>query len=113
MRKWRALALTLTVANVGDLDMDMLLRMQQYIATVPHGLRCPCSQGIELAKTEQHFPGFDAVHALALKDKLLEKVEAEKTAIDLRSQRIERNWQESMTLALNLQGTSDPAIITH
>ena len=107
------MALKLKVAKVGDLDRDMLVKMQPYIATLPHRLRCPCADGIELAKFELQFLGCAAVPALGLKEKLLEEVDAGKTQLDLRSERIERNGQESKTLGMNFQGPWDRAILTH
>ena len=112
-RKWVALAIKLGVANAADPLRDTLIKMQKYIAVTPHALRCPCARGMEVESIADHFPGCDLVPALELKETLLADLDAEKLQLELRRQRIERNWQETKTRAQVLEGTWDPAILTH
>lgn len=111
VRKWEALAIKLGVANGREERRDRLIKMQQYIAVTPHSLRCPCAQGMEVESICDHFPGCDQVPALDLKETLLAEVESEK--LQLKRQRIERNWHETKTRAQHLESTWDPAILTH
>ena len=48
-----------------------------------------------------------------MKETLLAEVEAEKLQLELKRQRIERNWQETKTRPQHLEGNWDPAILTH
>ena len=103
----------LDVINPGVVDRDMLIKMPQFSATTPHELPCPCARGMVLNKIEAHFPVCDAIPAIELKEKPLGEVDAEKMQLDLRFQRIVRNWQDTQTMAQSLQGTWDSAILTH
>ena len=67
VRKWHALAVKLALALPSLLQPDMLVVMQQYIATTPPEQRCPCTRGVVLNTIEEHFPECEAVPALELK----------------------------------------------
>ena len=113
VRKWHALADKLDLVHPGDLNRDMLVRMQQYIATPPPEMRCPCTRGIVLNTIEEHFPECDASPALELKAKQLAEVKADRIQLDVKRQRIEHKWLDNKTTAEHLQATWDPAVLTH
>ena len=89
----------------------MLLKKEQSIAVTPHPLRCHCAVALEVDRIGYHFPGVELVPALEQKEKLFADVDAEKLQVDLRSQRIERNWQNRKKRAHHLEGTWDQGIL--
>ena len=106
VRKWRAM--TVQLAHHCVQDPDMLVRMQQYIATTPPEMRCPCTLGLVLNTTEDHIPEGDAVPTLELKARLLPEVDAEMIHLDLKRQRINHNFLDNRTTAEHLQAKWKP-----
>ena len=74
--KWRALAVKLDLAHPAVQDCDTLVRMQHYILTTRHDMRCKCTRGIVLNMTTEHFPECDAIPGLELKAKQLAEIDA-------------------------------------
>ena len=96
MRKWWALAIKLDLVHPGVCDRDMLLNMQQYFATTPHEMQCPCTRGVVLATIQDHYLKCDAIPAFELKQKQLAEVDVEKIKLDLRRQQMNaRGWMTS------------------
>ena len=113
VRKWHALAVKLGLALPSLVHRDILVVMQQYIATTAPEQRCPCTRGVVLNTIEEHFPECDAVPALELKSQQMEQLDAERMQIDLSRQRIEQTWLDNQRSADLLQATLNPALLTH
>ena len=113
VRKWHALAVKLGLALPSLVHRDILVVMQQYIATTPPEQRCPCTRGMVLNTIQEHFPECDAVPALELKSEQLAQLDAERMHIELRRQRIEQTWRDNQRSADLLQATWNPTILTH
>ena len=113
VRKWRALALKLDLVHPWVVDRDILLKMQQFIAMTPHDMSCPCSRRIVLATIEEQYLEWDAIPALELKEKQLAEVDAEKSQLQLRRQRIEGKWRDDQARLSPLRDTWTSTILTH
>ena len=113
VRKWHALAVKLGLEHPGVKGRDMLVGMQQYIATTLPEMRCPCTRGIVVNTSGEHFRECDAVPGLELKSKQLAAVDAEKIQLDLKRQPIEHKWANNKTTAVHLHARWDPAVLTH
>ena len=92
VRKWQALVANLGLVQPNAKNLEMLVRMHQYIATTPPELRCPCTRGIVLSTIGEHFPELDAVSGLELKEKQMAEVDYENIQFELKRQRIEQKW---------------------
>ena len=112
VRKWRALGVKIDLVHQRVLDRDMLVHMQQYIATTLYDMLCPWTCGVVINTIDEHFHECDAVPALELKAKLAD-VDDEKIQLDLKRLRIESNWHHNRTTAEHLQATSAQAVLTH
>ena len=91
------------LAHAGVGDRDMLVRIQQYIATTTPEMRCPWNSRVVVITIEDHFPECDAIPGLELKAKQHEEVEAEKLELILKRDRIELKYLEEKRTAEHLQ----------
>ena len=66
----------------------VLGRVQQYLATTPPELRCPCNKGVVLEKARQHLAGCDARPGLLLMEEKLHKEKLKEMAAQREQQYI-------------------------
>ena len=104
VRKGEALADKVGLNVTSMRQRDMLIAMQQYIATTPAEQRCPCTRGPE--------PECEAVSALEVKAQQLAQLEADRLRLELRRQRIEQTWLDTKWSAEHLQATWNPTVLT-
>ena len=89
--KWGQLAATLKVAEPDD--PDMLHKMQQYIATTPPEMRCPCRRG-ELLNSAGHFPGCEGITESLMFEDLCEQWDKEEAAAKRELERVAEEIEE-------------------
>ena len=89
--KWGQLAATLKVAQSDD--PDMLHKMQQYIATTPPEMRCPCRRG-ELLNSAGHFPGCEGISESLMFEDLVEQWDKEEAAAKRELERLAEEIEE-------------------
>ena len=95
VRNWDALAVKMDVVHPSAKNPDMLVRMKQYIATMPSEMCCPCTRGIVLNTIGHHFLKCDAVPALEPNEKQLAQVDAATLKLDRKLQRNEHKWADN------------------
>ena len=74
--------------NQGDDDRLVLGLVQEYLATTPPELRCPCNKGVVLEKARQHLAGCDARPGLLLMEEKLHKEKLKEMAAQREQQYI-------------------------
>ena len=74
--------------NQGDDDRVVLGRVQEYLATTPPELWCPCNKGVVLEKASQHLAGCDARPGLLLMEEKLHKEKCKEMAAQREQQYI-------------------------
>ena len=106
---WVQKAKELNLWNQGDDDRVVLGRVQEYLATTPPELWCPCNKGVVLEKASQHLAGCDARTGLLLLKEKLHKEKCKEMAAQREQQHIkecarqekaaaqafERAWKDS------------------
>ena len=105
--KWGKLASTLKVAQADD--KDMLYKMQQFIATTPPEMRCPCRRG-ELLNSAGHFPGCEGITESLMFEDLVEQWDKEEAAAKRELERVAEQIAEEQRQAAHFSAILDESL---